>query len=305
MGALPLLSHVIYKSIKNYRQQRKPARLSKVDEGEVVASIVHSDSVEESQQYISRSSSGEEFGETSPPSIKKNGDDKELLATVVGAPGDVSEVNDGQVADTDQKEDNNSSGELIEAAGQGDLGGVKQALENDANINAVDSNELTALHYAAWKGHYGITKLLLEAPDIYANKVDNKGWTALNLAILNGNTKIVELLLAEPRIDPNKANHKGLRAIHLAVREGHMEILKLLLADSRVALNEADRNGVTALQHAALKGDKETVELLLENPRIDPNVADYDGFTALHSATYCKNSSEGEAVARVLQEFRT
>ena len=61
-------------------------------------------------------------------------------------------------------------------------------------MNHVDSNGLTALHWAALNGHLEVVKLLVESgADV--DHVSEKGWTALHCAAYNGHLEVVKLLV--------------------------------------------------------------------------------------------------------------
>src|SRR5256886_8323206 len=61
---------------------------------------------------------------------------------------------------------------------------------SDLDVNAKDNMGKTTLHYAAWKGHDAVVRLLLEH-----KAKDNNGWTALHWAAENGQEAVVRLLL--------------------------------------------------------------------------------------------------------------
>ncbi len=64
-----------------------------------------------------------------------------------------------------------------------------------ANVNVQDDNNNTALHYACWKGHTAVVKLLLDAgADI--NMTNRAGSTPLHSACGNGHLQSVKALLA-------------------------------------------------------------------------------------------------------------
>ena len=83
------------------------------------------------------------------------------------------------------------------------------------------------LHIAAAKGHFAVTKVLLEGV-VEVNALDEGGLTALHHATMNGNTDIVRLLLESGG-------------------DGEME----------------DRTGWTSLHHAAARGDESSARLLV------------------------------------------
>jgi cytohesin len=71
--------------------------------------------------------------------------------------------------------------ELLEAARNDDLIKVQKALENGANPNVKDKDGDAPLHFAAFKGHVDVARLLLERgadPRI----ADNKGHIPLDYA---------------------------------------------------------------------------------------------------------------------------
>ena len=81
--------------------------------------------------------------------------------------------------------------QLILAVFQGDFASVKAALQKKIDLDTTDKNGMTALHWAATKGHDDVAKILLGNG---ANAVsrDNSGQTP---AAWQGNIEIAELLL--------------------------------------------------------------------------------------------------------------
>lgn len=73
-------------------------------------------------------------------------------------------------------------------------------------INAVDYNDNTPLHYAAHHGHTEIIKCLLKVNDIDVNCKDRKGNTPLHLAALNGHKDAIIILLNFKGIKPTIIN---------------------------------------------------------------------------------------------------
>src|SRR3990167_1486479 len=84
--------------------------------------------------------------------------------------------------------------DLLAAAINGDLVGVKAALDARADVNAVDAYEDTALAKAARYGYINIVKLLLDR-GANISTTDNDENTALIMAAGGGHTAVVRLLL--------------------------------------------------------------------------------------------------------------
>ena len=88
---------------------------------------------------------------------------------------------------------------LIKACKQGDLAAVTAlVLANPDEVNIVDSEGSSPLHYAAWKGHEEIVLFLLEhhANANLHNQNDHWGTTPLHAAAHSNRPNIVKLLLA-------------------------------------------------------------------------------------------------------------
>jgi len=87
------------------------------------------------------------------------------------------------------------TGDLSNAAAQGDLELVQQLLEAGADVNNTDSWGHTPLISACWAGHKDIVQVLLErGADVKATTP--RGWTALRFATTLGHPELVEFLKA-------------------------------------------------------------------------------------------------------------
>ncbi len=152
---------------------------------------------------------------------------------------------------------------------------VKSLLKNGTDINAKDTNGITALMGAAVTGQTNVLEFLLDkGADI--NEKNTDGSTALNCAAMGGQTDAAEFLL-------DKGADIG-NALEKAAWNGSVQTIKLLLARG------ADVNAVyygtgTALISAALAGKFEAVKFLLEKGA-DVNAKESTGNTALMSAAY-------------------
>jgi ankyrin repeat protein len=127
---------------------------------------------------------------------------------------------------------------VADAAQQGSVDEVRALLQQGADVNAAQSDGLTALHWAA----------------------------------MNNNTEIVELLLyAGATVRPH-TRVGGYTPLHLAARGGHQEVTSALLAAGADA-NAWTTTGVTAMHFAALANSSETLRALAAAGG-DPNAAD-------------------------------
>ncbi|EZA49273.1 hypothetical protein DMN91_005335 [Ooceraea biroi] len=101
------------------------------------------------------------------------------------------------------------------------------------DINAADSDGLTALHYACMKNHQNILLLLLHE-NADPRVADSRGNTPLHLAVDRGHESCVKAMLyfsehMNVPIDPNTANDNGDTPLHLAAKWGYHAIVRILL----------------------------------------------------------------------------
>jgi hypothetical protein len=135
------------------------------------------------------------------------------------------------------------------AALDGKMERVQQAIEAGVDVNALDEQQRTALLLASFNGHASVVKLLLEQDALLGHR-DAMGCTALMFAATGANAETVELLL-----------------------------------DAGAEINAVDTGeGFTALMHAAAEGQVKVVQILLKY-NADPAIRDLDGDTARDFAT--------------------
>jgi ankyrin repeat protein len=88
--------------------------------------------------------------------------------------------------------------EMIKAAKQGNLPEVNSLLKKDKDlIHAKDKDGSTPLHCAAWKGHFDVARILLEAGAEVDAHNENSHWgsTPLHAAAHANQKAVVELLI--------------------------------------------------------------------------------------------------------------
>jgi ankyrin repeat protein len=150
---------------------------------------------------------------------------------------------------------------LADAAEKSDRARVHALVEQVADVNAVQPDGMTALHWAAYHDDLEMAKLLVSArADV---KAPNRyGVTPLSLACTNGNEALVVLLL-DAGADPNGALPGNETALMTAARTGKLGPVRALLAQG-ADVNGRERQGQTALMWAAADGHAAVVQALLE-----------------------------------------
>lgn len=136
------------------------------------------------------------------------------------------------------------------------------------DVNAVNAQGFSALHYAAGGGHRGVVELLVTVPGVEVHACVSMGWTALHFAANRGSRDIVECLLTVPgtSVDVNAVGRIGAgvrwTALHFAVHGGHRDVVERLLMVPGIDVDAVGYGGAeTARQLAARKGYHEIVEL--------------------------------------------
>lgn len=107
--------------------------------------------------------------------------------------------------------------------------------------------ELPALHHCVQMGDYPTTILALMTSGANVNEIDNDGMSPLHWACARGNRATVEALLSNPRLDPNVGFPGRDRPTHIALnwvsrRAGgtaSIEVPLLVLKDRRTDVNAA------------------------------------------------------------------
>eukprot|EP01118_Nematostelium_gracile_P009998 TRINITY_DN3397_c0_g1_i2.p1 TRINITY_DN3397_c0_g1~~TRINITY_DN3397_c0_g1_i2.p1 ORF type:complete len:377 (-),score=112.65 TRINITY_DN3397_c0_g1_i2:55-1185(-) len=122
---------------------------------------------------------------------------------------------------------------------------------------------------------------LLNDPEIDVNQLDEESMSALHWASAYGESKMIQLLLDNPKINPLIQNKRGGTPLHQATISGALGSVKTLLMDKRIkdAIDLGNMWGETALILASTRGDDQMAFVLLENGA-DRNVKDNWGKTA-------------------------
>ena len=96
-------------------------------------------------------------------------------------------------------------------------------VDKDVDINEVDGNEKTMLHYAADNNENKVVDFLL-SNNININKIDEYGKTALHYAAENDNDDIVNELIKN-KVDANIKDKYGKTALDYAIENGNEKMI--------------------------------------------------------------------------------
>jgi ankyrin repeat protein len=148
-------------------------------------------------------------------------------------------------------------------------------------VNAMGGQYGAPLHAASYKGHVGVSQLLLEhGAD---SNIRNLGaQTPLHIVSMAGWAKIGQLLL-DHGADINARQNEGMTPLHYAVIYGRVDFAQMLLGQN-ADVDALDNNHLTPL-HIASKRHPEATRLLLECGA-NVNVRNNKGQTPLHYASY-------------------
>lgn len=141
---------------------------------------------------------------------------------------------------------------IMQAALDGKIETVKDALNKGFNANTIDPNKRTSLMLAAYNGHNEIVKLLI-ANGADVNLTDNVDRTALMYASTGSSVPTVISLL-ESGSKPNMIdNEENWTAGMMAASEGQLEVLKVLVSHG-ADLKMLDIDGESSLDFANSNG---------------------------------------------------
>jgi ankyrin repeat protein len=169
------------------------------------------------------------------------------LAVSLGATGAMAATVDGRLASAMKNRDKAS---------------VRSLLTQRVDVNAIDVEGMTALHWAAHWDDLDTAKLLIRA-GANARAANRYGVTPLHEASTLGSAAMIETLL-KAGADPNAAFGEGETPLMTAARTGSVDAVKMLLTfGAKVDARETFR-GQTALMYAVAENHAAVVKLLVE-----------------------------------------
>jgi len=170
--------------------------------------------------------------------------------------------------------------ELIKAAESGDWGTVRRLVEAGAEINAVDVDDWTPLHYAAAERDSEIVAFLLNRqadPNLGAAN------SPLAIAASNGDLDIVRLLVSQgATLTSMWSSEFPFTPLMWAASFGHTEVCRYLVSEG-ADLEHKGQDGCTPLFEAASSGHLSATKALIQMGA-DINLVDSRGSSIMH---YC------------------
>ncbi|XP_041436447.1 ankyrin repeat and death domain-containing protein 1B isoform X2 [Xenopus laevis] len=149
------------------------------------------------------------------------------------------------------------------AAKKNDVLAMTRLLEQEANINAKNNLNRTALHFAVAGNNIQAVSFLL-SHKARVDIADKDGMNVLHFAAQNNKNDIVDYLIKDLQLqDLNILDKKKRRPFHLAAEKGHIRMITKLIEFELFSL-EKDTEGNSALHLAAKNGHSNVLETLLE-----------------------------------------
>ncbi len=157
------------------------------------------------------------------------------------------------------------NGQLIEAAGEGDVQRVEELLAKDADINTIDEHNNSPLREAAHRNKPEMVRFLLDNGAVV--KKEGHACCVPQIAVAMGHIEVVKVFLAAG-MDPGLKGPHGHTLLHVAA-DGQPEVARLLITYG-ATVDVRDESMATPLYHAAGLGQLEVVKILLK-AGADPN----------------------------------
>ena len=155
-----------------------------------------------------------------------------------------------------------STAPVADAVMRGDAAAARALVSQGADVNAAQSDGMTALHWAALSGDLETTNLLLAAKAKTAVVTRIGHYTPLHLASLRGHAAVIASLL-EAGSPVAAVTDTGVQAIHLAAQAGNADALQSLLAHGADVNARDNAYGRTPLIFATSENRLAAMKLLL------------------------------------------
>jgi len=151
---------------------------------------------------------------------------------------------------------------LVEAVKQGNFTAAKALIAQKTNVNAVEPDGMTALHWAVRADDLSTVQMLIRA-GANVNAASRYGMTPIIFAAENGDPKVVAVLL-KAGANPNSTLPEGQTALMTAARTGDVSSIKLLVETGAKVDTKEQWQGQTALMWAASQNNAGAVKALID-----------------------------------------
>jgi ankyrin len=152
--------------------------------------------------------------------------------------------------------------DVADAAMKGDKAALRSLIQQKADVNAIQIDGATAVHWAVYKDDLEMLDMLIAA-GARVDVANREGITPLHMASLYGNARIIERLI-KAEANAKQKGPAGETMLMLAARNGNPDAIKVLLnAGADVNVREPLR-GTTALMWAVEQRHPAAVKALLD-----------------------------------------
>jgi uncharacterized protein len=154
-----------------------------------------------------------------------------------------------------------AASDIADAAMKRDATAVRSMLQAGTDVNAVQADGATALHWAAYHGDVALASDLIAA-GAKPSVANRNGSTPMWLAATHGDAAMLEVLI-KAGADANEMMELGRRPLMLAARSGNVGAVRVLLDNGADPNASETERGTTALMQAADQGHAEVIALLI------------------------------------------
>lgn len=177
--------------------------------------------------------------------------------------------------------------ELVVAAGNGDLAGVRKAVEKGARVTDGNYDKRTALHTAAAEGKIPVVRRLVEEMGAKVNAKDRWEGTPLDDACRHGHRAVCDFLIAKGAINGKTMTPpEDHRILFNAIAASQPDCIRSLVR-RKVDVNMQDADKRSAMHVACASGSLEVVKILHEECKANLNLEDRLGGRPIDDALRC------------------
>ncbi|KAL4225414.1 Palmitoyltransferase zdhhc13 [Mactra antiquata] len=141
--------------------------------------------------------------------------------------------------------------DIVRATQYGVFERIQEIIENGFDVNTMDKENVSLLHWAAINNRLDIVKYFASKGAIVDRFGGDLNSTPLHWATRQGHLPMVVLLMSYGA-DPSVRDGEGCSCIHLASQFGHTSIVAYLIAKGQ-DVDFLDKNGMTALMWASYR----------------------------------------------------